>query len=117
MNNDNLAIPLASLAILLMIRSVSKQYSVGQYSVTDYWLLNTDYLKRWLLIGAVIGLALLTKEGTFGLLPLAVGTIFIAYWGERNAELRREGAEGHREGFWGDILRVLGKTAVSFLIL
>ncbi len=116
-NNDNLAIPLASLAILLMIRSVSKQYSVGQYSVTDYWLLNTDYLKRWLLIGAVIGLALLTKEGTFGLLPLAVGTIFIAYWGERNAELRREGAEGHREGFWGDILRVLGKTAVSFLIL
>ncbi|MAU00785.1 MAG: hypothetical protein CL608_26875 [Anaerolineaceae bacterium] len=121
-NNDNLAIPLASLAILLMIRSVSKQYSVDQYSVsqpkkTGYWLLNTDYLKRWLLIGAVIGLALLTKEGTFGLLPLALGTIFVAYWQKRNAELRGEGAEGRKEGFWGEIFRMLGRTAVSFLIL
>ncbi len=122
-NNDNLAIPLSSLGILLMIRAASKQYSVGQYSVgkakTDYRLLITDYWKTWLQIGAVIGLAILTKEGTFGLLPLALGTIFITYWGERNTELHRGSRRGteKREGFWGEILRTVGWTAVSFLIL
>jgi hypothetical protein len=112
-NNDNLAIPLASLALLLMIRMVGKQYSVGQYSVTDY-----------LKIGTVIGLALLTKEGTFGLLPLAFGTIFIALWKKRDAALRGEGAALRREstalrrgGFWREIFKLLGQTAVSFLIL
>ncbi len=85
-NNDNLAIPLASLAVWLMIRMVGKQYSVGsdQYSVgsTGYWILDTRY---WLL-GSVIGLGLLTKEGTFGLLPLAWGTLFIAAW-QRNRQI------------------------------
>ena len=124
-NNDNLAIPLASLAILLMIRAVGGRYSVNgnRLSVvgnpfTDYRLRITDYWKTWLTIGTVIGLALLTKEGTFGLLPLALGTIFIAYWKRRrNTELHRGGTEGHREKFWGEILRNLGWTAVSFLIL
>lgn len=114
-NNDNLAIPLASLALLLMIRLVGNRYSVGHYSVTDYRLLITNYLK----IGFVIGLALLTKEGTFGLLPLAFGTIFIALWKRRDAELHGEAQRGAEEkmGFWRGILQVLGKTAVSFLIL
>ncbi|MCP4418646.1 MAG: glycosyltransferase family 39 protein, partial [Chloroflexi bacterium] len=104
-NNDNLAIPLASLALLIMIRVVS-----GRYSVTDYW-------KNWLLIGTVIGLAILTKEGTFGLLPLALGTIFIAYWKRWDAALRRDGTALHGDGFWREIFRTVGQTAVSFLIL
>ena len=118
-NNDNLAIPLASLAILLMIRAVSNQSSVGQYSVTDYQLPITDYWKIWLTIGAVIGLALLTKEGTFGLLPLALGTIFITYWQKRSTALRgrTQGNTEKREVFWWEILKIAGKTAVSFLIL
>jgi hypothetical protein len=62
-NNDNLAIPLASLALFMMI------YWVGQ---RPSW--NS---KSSLLLGTIIGLALLTKEGTFALLPLALGTIFI----------------------------------------
>lgn len=79
-NNDNLAIPLASLAILLMIQVVSKQYAVSskQYAVNR--LRVTDYELRWLLIGVVIGLAILTKEGTFGLFPIALGTAFISQW-------------------------------------
>ena len=116
-NNDNLAIPLASLALLLMIRAVNNQSSVGRYAVTGYWSLLTAYWKNWLAIGVVIGLAILTKEGTFGLLPLAFGTIFVAYWQKRNAELHREDAELRRDFFWRDILRLLGQTAVSFLIL
>ena len=126
-NNDNLAIPLASLAILLMIRAVGGRYSVvgNRLSVngkrlTDYGLRITDYWKTWLLIGTVIGLAILTKEGTFGLLPLALGTIFVAYWkGKRNAELHGEPQSyaERREGFWGEIFKDLGWTAVSFIIL
>lgn len=88
-NNDNLAIPLSSLAVWLMIRLVRKQHSVNSelFTVhrslfTTHWLLSTDY---WLL-GIVIGLALLTKEGTFGLLPLAWGTLFIAAW-QRNWQI------------------------------
>lgn len=119
-NNDNLAIPLASLAILLMIRAVGGRLSVNGLPTTDYRLRTTDYWKTWLLIGVVIGLALLTKEGTFGLLPLALGTIFIAYWkGKRNTELHRDSQSyaERRENFWGEILRNVGWTAVSFLIL
>ncbi len=64
-NNDNLAILLASLAVFLMIRAVNKKISWRNWSY-------------WLLLGVVIGLALLTKEGTFGLLPLAWGTGFVS---------------------------------------
>ncbi|MCB8981224.1 MAG: glycosyltransferase family 39 protein [Ardenticatenaceae bacterium] len=112
-NNDNLAIPLASLAILLMIRAVGNPITVHRSPITDYW-------KTWIAIGVVIGLALLTKEGTFGLLPLALGTIFIAYWkGKRNTELHRDSQSyaERRENFWGEILRNLVWTAVSFLVL
>jgi hypothetical protein len=63
-NNDNLAIPLASLAVLLMILARRRERDIAY----------------WLLLGSVIGLALLTKEGTFALLPLAWGTIFVARW-------------------------------------
>ncbi len=121
-NNDNLAIPLASLAILLMIRVGGYRYSVNGNRfgarIADNGLPITDNRLRvtWIKIGIVIGLALLTKEGTFGLLPLAVGTIFIAYWKKRNTEGHGE-AQSYTENFWKDILRNLGWTAVSFLIL
>ncbi|MEJ2749369.1 MAG: glycosyltransferase family 39 protein, partial [Anaerolineae bacterium] len=61
-NNDNLAIPLASLAIFLMIRFVKvegerqKAEKIHHSSFTIHYSL--------LLLGVVIGLGLLTKEGT-----------------------------------------------------
>lgn len=64
-NNDNLAVPLASLGVLLLIRAVTRKVGGWRY---------------WLLVGVVIGLAVLTKQGTFALLPLAWGTLFIARW-------------------------------------
>ncbi|MEZ4516233.1 MAG: glycosyltransferase family 39 protein [Chloroflexota bacterium] len=70
-NNDNLAVLLASLALLLMIRIVTGNVREPYHPVK--WL-------RWLVLGVVIGLAVLTKEGTLGLLPMAIGTAFVAAW-------------------------------------
>lgn len=64
-NNDNLAVMLASWAIWLLMRQVTNQASNRRH---------------WLLAGVIIGLAVLTKEGTLGLLPLAAGTAFIAQY-------------------------------------
>lgn len=72
-NNDNLAIPLASLAILLMILAVTGRAGPGRLARSRAPLF-------WLLLGAVIGAAVLTKEGTLGLIPLAAGTAFVAQW-------------------------------------
>ena len=68
-NNDNLAVPLASLALVIMVMWVEQR--------------PFSHLKITLLLGSIIGLAILTKEGTFGLLPLAFGTIFIALFSEQ----------------------------------
>ncbi|MBE2201623.1 MAG: glycosyltransferase family 39 protein [Anaerolinea sp.] len=78
-NNDNLAIPLASLGVLLLIRGV--RITDHRSPITDHRLPFTGYC---LLVGVVIGLAILTKQGTFALLPLAWGTSFVREL--RNAE-------------------------------
>lgn len=69
-NNDNLAVPLASLALLLLIRVVTRRRT--SYFPVWWW--------EWASIGVVIGLAVLTKEGTLGLIPMAVGTAVVAAW-------------------------------------
>ncbi|NJN55618.1 MAG: phospholipid carrier-dependent glycosyltransferase, partial [Anaerolineae bacterium] len=92
-NNDNLAIPLSSLAILLLIRTVRIPYSVNRLPITDYRLPITNYWLRWLLIGVVIGLAVLTKEGTFGLFPIALGTAFISQWQKTCVKVQMSGAK------------------------
>lgn len=69
-NNDNLAIPLASLALLIMVRIVATPRDGGRAPSPI----------AWLALGAVIGLAVLTKEGTLGLLPMAFGTAVVAAW-------------------------------------
>src|SRR5690606_35620959 len=56
-NNDNLALPLASLALLLMIRIVTRRQTT--YFPVRWW--------EWVSVGVVVGLAALTKEGTLGL--------------------------------------------------
>ncbi len=73
-NNDNLAIPLASLALLLLIRAVKKDSQATTLR---------DRAMPWLLVGVVTGLAVLTKEGTLGLLPLVWGSALVAAWHNR----------------------------------
>jgi len=69
-NNDNLAVPLASLALLLLIRIVTRRRET--YFPVRWW--------EWATVGVVIGLAALTKEGTLGLIPMALGTAVVAAW-------------------------------------
>lgn len=79
-NNDNLAMMLASWSLYLMIALV-KQKTVPASSNID--------VRRWLGLGIVIGLAILTKEGTLGLLPMALGTGAVVTWqGLRGPYLR-----------------------------
>jgi 4-amino-4-deoxy-L-arabinose transferase-like glycosyltransferase len=109
-NNDNLVIPLASLALLLMIRAVQRHgidveavlrnetfhrgiapestlpemnderrtTNMGRWAlVVGRW---SSDLTDWMVLGAVIGLAALTKISAVGLLFLALGTIFVTRW-------------------------------------
>ncbi|MFL7840397.1 MAG: glycosyltransferase family 39 protein [Candidatus Promineifilaceae bacterium] len=82
-NNDNLAILLASLSLYMMIFIVTgyENREVNNNPVR-YW----QQYGLWVLLGILIGLALLTKEGTIGLLPLAWGTCFIYSWLEKENE-------------------------------
>lgn len=70
-NNDNLAVALSSLGLLLMIQMVALNAG-GAYRPVGWW--------RWVVLGVVIGAAVLTKEGTLGLLPMAAGTAFVVAW-------------------------------------
>ena len=79
-NNDNLAVPLASLALLLMIRIVTKRVN-GYYPVR--WM-------EWAAVGVVLGLAALTKEGTLGLFPLVFGTAVVSAWQRAAGEEERD---------------------------
>lgn len=98
-NNDNLAILLASLAVFLMIRAVNKKISWRKWGY-------------WLLLGVVIGLALLTKEGIFGLLPLVWGTGFVVAWQTtRREKITRLGATLR----W--LLRLLGQSLLTLLVV
>ncbi len=68
-NNDNLVIPLATLALLMMIRLITEE---GEDAVVQW--------RKLLLLGVVIGFGALTKITAVGLLPLAFGTLFIHRW-------------------------------------
>lgn len=69
-NNDNLVIPLATLALFLMVRMVKG--AEGSLTAVPW--------QKLLVLGVVIGLGALTKITAVGLLPLAFGTLFIRQW-------------------------------------
>ncbi|NKQ36574.1 MAG: hypothetical protein HF973_13280 [Chloroflexi bacterium] len=104
-NNDNLAIPLASLALLLLIRMIGKRYSVTGDQCSVF---SVQCVGRWVLIGVVVGLALLTKEGTFALLPLVGGTAVLSQWQAYRA--KTEGGDLA----WRQWLAVLGRGILIF---
>lgn len=83
-NNDNLAVLLASLAILMMIRIVTRR-RIGYFPVRA---------REWAALGVVIGLAALTKEGTLGLFPMAFGTAVVSAWQRLVADADRQSAVG-----------------------
>jgi 4-amino-4-deoxy-L-arabinose transferase-like glycosyltransferase len=73
-NNDNLVMPLCSLALLMMVRMANRK------PVLSYVEGSQISIVRWALLGLVIGLAILTKESAIGLLALAGLTItYITY--------------------------------------
>lgn len=85
-NNDNLAVPLTSLALLLLIRIVTRRRDT-------YFPVRWS---EWVAVGVVIGLAILTKEGTLGLIPMALGTAVVAAWQGLVAGGRDSRGEGER---------------------
>jgi hypothetical protein len=111
-NNDNLALPLASLALLLMIRIVTRRRA--SYFQVRWW--------EWVSVGVVVGLAALTKEGTLGLFPMALGTAIVAAWqkwvaAERGRPARSgvRARESRRAGVMGAIGALLS-AAVLVLV-
>lgn len=95
-NNDNLAIMLASIAIFQMMRIVRMRRMDKVAGAPT---------SAWVLLGVVIGLAVLTKEGTLGLVPLLLGTAAIDSW--LKIRLRQEEREEGRRTMraWGQITR------------
>ncbi|KAA3654303.1 MAG: hypothetical protein DWQ04_34615 [Chloroflexi bacterium] len=110
-NNDNLIVPLAALALLMMIKVVGGEQSTinGQQStdngsrITDYGLPLTVYC---LLLGIVIGLAALTKLSGIGLLPLAWGTLVIVGW-----------QRSEKDGRVTAVFRIMLKASLQFLLV
>ncbi len=104
-NNDNLAIMLAAVAIWLMIFIVQRP-TTGRKR--EYGLV--------ILLGVIIGLAVLTKEGTLALIPLAWGTLFIRYYAmEAPAEF--SAPAGQWPALWRRIGRSLGRSLAGFGLL
>lgn len=117
-NNDNLIVPLCSLALLMMIRRVKSRRSDlwPRGPMAEGWHADladspsalrgrgqrpARTVKFYLGLGAVIGLGLLTKASAIGLLPLAAATIAWEAWqkarGREKGVGRREEGAGSRE--------------------
>ena len=81
-NNDNLLIALSTAALWLLVRSLRRQDArprgVG---------LQRGELASYALLGALIGLAALTKVSALGLLPLAALVLGWVAWRRRNWQL------------------------------
>ncbi len=93
-NNDNLIVPLAGLALWLMVRLVRSDV-VGAHD-----------RGQLVLLGVVIGLAALTKISGVGLLALAWGTAVLRRW-------QRE----KRPSAWGKLFVVVGRGTVDWLLI
>jgi hypothetical protein len=104
-NNDNLAIMLAAVAVWLMIFLVQRPITGRNH---DPWLV--------ILLGVIIGLAVLTKEGTLALIPLAWGTLFVRYYAV-DAPAERSAPAGDLSTFFRRVGRALGWSLAGFTLL
>lgn len=108
-NNDNLAIMLATIALFLMIRIVREPVAAREASS------NSFRPAPWLVLGSVIGLAALTKEGTLGLIPMLLGTAAIATWQARYGKPEREG-DGEAHTIPGVLSYLIRGTLLRFIV-
>lgn len=69
-NNDNLIVPLSTLALLLMVRHIKYQNPLE----------NKSSYKRYLFTSSIIALAMLTKASGIGLIPLLLATLAWQWW-------------------------------------
>ena len=92
-NNDNLTVPLCSLALLMMMRIVNCELRIARRGL----------IRRYLLLGVVLGLAALTKTSA---LPLTVITALVI---ARRARQNRS----WREFFVGGLATLLPFLAIS----
>ncbi|MCB8945048.1 MAG: hypothetical protein H6658_14980 [Ardenticatenaceae bacterium] len=97
-NNDNLAVLLASWALVVMVMWVVKRPFAHH--------------KTALFLGSIIGLGILTKEGTFGLLPLAFGTIFIALFSEQYSVKSEQSSVTSLQSLISILLRTIAYFAI-----
>jgi hypothetical protein len=111
-NNDNLAIPLASLTLLLLILMV-KHERMSRLEGQSNGLSAT--IQRIVLLGVVIGLAVLTKEGTLGLIPLAVGTMGVVAWQQGEQGRAAHHSPSTMRRLPAILLKTLAYSAVMFL--
>jgi hypothetical protein len=114
-NNDNLAVMLASLAILLMIKMVKAEGRNPKAEKAH----NSQFAIHYslLLLGVVIGLGLLTKEGTIGLLPLAWGTTFIARWQRNQVRASRHRGVEEKNSTFRLLSSSFGRSLLDFAIV
>jgi 4-amino-4-deoxy-L-arabinose transferase-like glycosyltransferase len=77
-NNDNLVVLLSSLALLLMVRLI-KTADGGQSQ--------TGHIRHFVLLGIVVGLALLTKLSAGGLVVITALTVAYVSWRARSLRL------------------------------
>ncbi len=77
-NNDNLVVPLCSLALLMMIRRIKDE---------EWRMKSAVKIRSHLRLGVVMGLGLLTKASAIALLPLAVATIAWEAWQSLNGRM------------------------------
>ncbi len=73
-NNDNLAVMLATLALLLLTRLVTRGANLRQFVV----------------LGVVLGLGALSKESDLGLVVIAAGVFLYLLWKAWDADRRRQ---------------------------
>ena len=79
-SNDSTVSALCTLALWLMLRLVRGSVSTTESQITNHgglWVLGIRY---WVLLGLVLGLALLAKTSALALLPVAVVAITIVAW-------------------------------------
>ena len=97
-NNDNLAMLLASAGLFLLIAIIRS----ADTEPVSLWDVNQN--RRWLIFGVIAGLAALTKQGALALLPLGWGTMFVSEWQSR-----------HRPGQLRDLFLIFLRSLLRYL--
>jgi hypothetical protein len=103
-NNDNLVVPLSSLALLMLIRIANERISESANERKVTWKIP---VARYLMLGVVLGLAALTKTSSLGLTLLTAIVVTV------RAVRHPEHVGGWREFFVGGFCTLLPVLAIA----